>query len=390
RTLSGGLALLSSLLGSGIAKSLTYEQALEQSSPAGVDFDFDFDFTGVESFTTFAAENPAIVAGGVAVFAVPLLVSLLLGKPRAWGVDSARNAYLKLGEDPAAQLLDIRSPGDIGQSGSPDISGLKKKPAAVLYRGEDKPGFLKKLSAKFKEPENTTLFILDKFDGNSELVAELATANGFKAAYAIKDGAEGPRGWKNSNLPWRSPKKGFNLDFRATFEFLDDFEQDLEETLPVALGVAAAAGLGLVAFTEVDVLLQILGSAALVQFVTTKLLFAEDRKKTIQQFEEVLNTKVAPKELVGDIQVIGKALLPSPVTATSKALPAPAAFSGDAKYEESNSAPPSGAAEGVPEASGGNSVHKPGGGSTAAAPVLSPYPNYPDYKPPTSPIPSQP
>lgn len=35
-----------------------------------------------------------------------------------------------------------------------------------------------------------------RFDGNSELVAELVTVNGFKAAYAIKDGAEGQRGWK--------------------------------------------------------------------------------------------------------------------------------------------------------------------------------------------------
>ena len=34
-----------------------------------------------------------------------------------------------------------------------------------------------------------------RFDGNSELVAEMVTANGFKAAYAIKDGAEGNRGW---------------------------------------------------------------------------------------------------------------------------------------------------------------------------------------------------
>ncbi|MDV3201244.1 MAG: hypothetical protein Q8877_03630 [Sweet potato little leaf phytoplasma] len=33
------------------------------------------------------------------------------------------------------------------------------------------------------------------FDRNFELVAELVTANRFKAAYAIKDGAEGPRGW---------------------------------------------------------------------------------------------------------------------------------------------------------------------------------------------------
>jgi hypothetical protein len=34
-----------------------------------------------------------------------------------------------------------------------------------------------------------------RFDGNSELVAELVTANGYKAAFAVKDGAEGRRGW---------------------------------------------------------------------------------------------------------------------------------------------------------------------------------------------------
>lgn len=39
-----------------------------------------------------------------------------------------------------------------------------------------------------------------RFDGNSELVAELVTSNGFKAAYAIKDGAEGSRGWVVSTL----------------------------------------------------------------------------------------------------------------------------------------------------------------------------------------------
>lgn len=39
-----------------------------------------------------------------------------------------------------------------------------------------------------------------RFDGNSELVAELLTLNGFKAAFAIKDGAEGPRGWKVAHL----------------------------------------------------------------------------------------------------------------------------------------------------------------------------------------------
>lgn len=43
---------------------------------------------------------------------------------------------------------------------------------------------------------NVVKFVMEaRFDGNSGLVAELVTVNGFKAAYAIKDGAEGPRGW---------------------------------------------------------------------------------------------------------------------------------------------------------------------------------------------------
>lgn len=84
-----------------------------------------------------------------------------------------------------------------------------------------------------------------RFDGNSELVAELVTVNGFKPAYAIKDGAEGPRGWlvfanpslpctlcviflklsencvpyccqlkfvQKSGLPWTAPKKSLIFD----------------------------------------------------------------------------------------------------------------------------------------------------------------------------------
>ncbi|KAK6141078.1 hypothetical protein DH2020_025190 [Rehmannia glutinosa] len=300
RSFQGGLVLLSSVLNPQISKALTYEEALQQS----VTSNSDIDFSGVlENVINFAAENPVIIGGGLAVVAAPLVVSrLLLGnKSKPWGV-----------------LLDIRSTVDIKQVGAPDIGGLKKKAVAIVYKGEDKPGFLNKLSLKFKEPENTTLFILDKFDGNSELVAELVTANGFKAAYAIKDGAEGSRGWKNSGLPWILPKKASSLNLSN----LTDAFGEASDFVPLTLGVAAAVGLGLLTFTEVETILQVLGSAALVQFVSKKLLFAEDRKQTIQQIEEVLNTKIAAKELVGDIKQIGKAFLPPIVT--SKTLSAPA------------------------------------------------------------------
>lgn len=95
-----------------------------------------------------------------------------------------------------------------------------------------------------------------RFDGNSELVAELATVNGFKAAYAIKDGAEGPRGWmvcnffslpfsfywrihilyeinslseyfmcgfllQSSGLPWLAPSKALSIDFSNIKDAID-------------------------------------------------------------------------------------------------------------------------------------------------------------------------
>ncbi|XP_042481286.1 rhodanese-like domain-containing protein 4, chloroplastic isoform X2 [Macadamia integrifolia] len=343
RNFSGSLVVLSSVFSSGLARALSYEEALEQStgsstSKNGSDFDVGALVDGVVSF---AVENPAIIVGGATILALPLVLSQVLKKPKPWGVESAKNAYAKLAEDVEAQLLDIRSPVEFREVGSPDIRGLKKKPLSIAYNGQDKLGFLKKLSLKFKEPENTTLIILDKFDGSSELVAELVTANGFKAAYAIKDGADGTRGWLESS-----------------------------DTLPVTFGIAVATGLGLLAFTEIETILQVLGSAALLQLVSKKLLFAEDRRETLQQVDEFLNTKVAPKELVGDIKQIGKSLLPAPKEGSPNSEP---------EVEIA-------AADPVPQI---NSVPKPES-VPGLRKSLSPFPSYPDFKPPTSPSPSQP
>ncbi|KAF9587271.1 hypothetical protein IFM89_039518 [Coptis chinensis] len=291
RRINGGLVFLSSVISAGLAKALTYEEVLQQSvSSSSTESSSNIDVGGVvDSVISFGKENPAVIIGGVTILAVPLVLSQIFKKP--WGVESAKKAYEKIGEDADAQLLDIRSSVDFKEVGSPDIRGLKKKAVSVVYKGEDTPGFLKKLSLKFKEPENTTLFILDKFDGNSELVAELVTANGFKAAYAIKDGAEGKRGWMEGSA-----------------------------ALPVALGLVAASGLSLLAFTEVETILQLVGSAVLIQLVGKKFLYAEDRKATLQQLDEFLTTKVAPKELVGEIKQIGKALLSPTVEKTAEGL----------------------------------------------------------------------
>ncbi|KAJ6821917.1 rhodanese-like domain-containing protein 4, chloroplastic [Iris pallida] len=325
RPLTGGLAALSSVfLSNGLSRALTYEEALSQSftssSSDSAGFDIGLFLDGV---LKFGSENPLLIGGGAAALALPVVLSrVLLSEPKPWGVVSAKAAYAKLAEEGDAALLDIRGGRESKEVGSPDLRGLKKKVVAIAYRGEDKPGFLKKLSLRFKDPGSTTLFILDKFDGNSELVAELVTANGFKAAYAIKDGAEGARGWLKSELPWTEPKKGVTFDFGDLQDVIDSTFGENSDGLPVTLGLAVATGLGLFAFTEMETVLQLLGSAAIVQFVTKKLLLAEDRKVTLKQAEEFLNTKIAPKELVDEIKMIGKALLPA--SSSTKSLPSSA------------------------------------------------------------------
>ncbi|XP_015888760.1 rhodanese-like domain-containing protein 4, chloroplastic [Ziziphus jujuba] len=383
----GALVLLSSVLSPGLAKALTYEEALSAGTSAAGDFDGNGVVDGVISFAT---ENPAVVAGGAAILAVPLILFQLLNKPKSWGVESAKSAYAKLGDDPNTQLLDIRAPGESRKVGSPDIRGLGKKPVSIFYKGEDKQGFLKRLSLKFKEPENTTLFILDKFDGNSELVAELVTVNGFKAAYAIKDGAEGPRGWVNSSLPWISPLKA-SLDLSNLTDAISDAIGEGSSGLTVTLGLAAT-GLGFLAFSEIETILQVLGSAAIIQLVSKKLLFAEDRKETIKQVDEFLNTKIAPKELVDEIKQIGVALLPS--SGTSKALPAPTDAS--PKPTTTDNTPQKAEAIAEPKVEAAAEINSVPRAEIKAESLpgfskpLSPYPYYPDFKPPTSPTPSQP
>ncbi|CAL4970219.1 unnamed protein product [Urochloa decumbens] len=411
RGLRWGLALGLSHAGAALAAPLTYEEALRLSTDSGGDEftlalpDLSLPDLGLDGLASFVTENPIVVAASVAAVGLPVLLGLVLGgggASKPYAVVPARAAYQRLLEEPGAQLLDIRPLRDAREAGKPDLSEAKKKVTAVPYNGEDKNGFLKKLALRFKDPENTTLVIIDKFDGSSELVAELVTANGYKAAFAVKDGAEGSRGWKSSNLPWKEPAKGFSLD-------LGELLGDGSDGLPLTIGLAAATGLGVLAYTEIETLLQFLGSAAVVQLVATKFLYAEDRQKTLKQIDEFFNKKVAPKDLVDEIKEIGQALLPLPGEAKSQ----PALEAGTPAAATATAAPAEATTESAPATPTPLSPYtnypdlkppSPPSASSAAvnsAPVeeastesppasprpLSPYPNYPDLKPPSSPSP---
>lgn len=381
------------------ASALTYEEALQQGvSSSPTEAPADLDVNGItDSVFSFAAENSVAIIAGVVLVGLPLVLTRILSNPKTWGTVSAEDAFSKLGDDPEAQLVDIRTLQDIREVGSPDIRSLKKRVAQIVY--EDDESFLQKVSAKFTDPTNTTLYILDKFDENSSRVAKLVAENGFKSAFAIKDGAEGTRGWQISGLPWLLPKSLFAVDFGNLKEALDSAFEDSSGVLPVTVGVAAATGVGLAAFSEIETVLQLLGSAALLQVFVKKLLFAEDRKITLQQIQDFLDTKVAPKELVDELKDIGKALLPktadvatnngavvpSSPQANDSVTPDPAPVSVSSGVEiGGNSAP-------QPEPVKSETVVSNAAVTSTPSPVfLSPYPHYPDFKPPTSPCPSRP
>eukprot|EP00252_Welwitschia_mirabilis_P010894 TRINITY_DN2453_c0_g1_i2.p1 TRINITY_DN2453_c0_g1~~TRINITY_DN2453_c0_g1_i2.p1 ORF type:complete len:363 (-),score=79.13 TRINITY_DN2453_c0_g1_i2:617-1705(-) len=264
------------------AVALTYEEALQQGVSSGTsENSADVDVSSfADSVASFASENAVYIAAAVAAVGLRFLLNKVFFGPKSWGIVSAQEAYSKLEEEPGAQLVDIREQKDVRETGSPDIKALKKKAFQIAYNGEDE-SFLGKVSARFKDPENTTLYILDSFDGDSAKVAQFVSENGFKSAYAIKDGAEGPRGWQNSGLPWVVPRKAFNLDISGLTDALGNAIEDSSGLVPVTVGVAAATGVGVAAASEIETILQLLGSAALVQFFIKKLLFAEVCEKPL-------------------------------------------------------------------------------------------------------------
>lgn len=109
---------------------------------------------------------------------------------------SALDAFLKLREDPNAQLLDIRDAATLKSLPSPNLRILNKNVVQVEYIEEDEDGFLKTVLQSFPDPAKTVLCLLDNSDDDDSLkAAELLFKNGFKEAYAIKGGVRGNKGW---------------------------------------------------------------------------------------------------------------------------------------------------------------------------------------------------
>ncbi|MCL7031638.1 hypothetical protein MKW94_013164 [Papaver nudicaule] len=147
------------------------------------------------SIDDFNNRNPFFVAGCTFIWLVviPLAQEYVLKK---YKFVSAIDAFRKLKDEPNSQLLDIRDNKSVDVLPSPNLKILSKSASQIQFVDGKEEGFVKKVLENFKDPRNTTLYVIDNFDGKSLQVAELLVKNGFKEAYAIKGGIRGKDGWQ--------------------------------------------------------------------------------------------------------------------------------------------------------------------------------------------------
>uniref|UniRef100_A0A3Q7I316 Rhodanese domain-containing protein n=1 Tax=Solanum lycopersicum TaxID=4081 RepID=A0A3Q7I316_SOLLC len=146
------------------------------------------------SIDDFFTKYPFFVAGVTFIWLV--LIPLAEEYLQKFSFISAVDAFAKLRDDPNTQLLDIRDNKSLAYLPSPTLRMLNKSVIQVEFRQGDEDAFLNSVFQKFNDPQNTTLCVIDNFDGNSIKVAELLVKNGLKEAYAIRGGIRGKKGWQ--------------------------------------------------------------------------------------------------------------------------------------------------------------------------------------------------
>ncbi|VFQ61601.1 unnamed protein product [Cuscuta campestris] len=78
---------------------------------------------------------------------------------------SAINAFKKLRNDPNCQMLDIRDKRALAYLDSPNLKILNKKVLQAHFVEGKEDIFVKEVLENFREPESTTVCIIDHFDG---------------------------------------------------------------------------------------------------------------------------------------------------------------------------------------------------------------------------------
>ncbi|DBA91590.1 TPA: hypothetical protein ACH3X1_003201 [Trebouxia sp. C0004] len=294
--------------------------------PSGSGLKIPRDIPSTRGLEDYVSQNPAIIAAGVGVVAVGLVIARLVGRGVNVKKLSAAKAFDLLSSDSDIIFIDLRSKQEINKAGSPDLRSIKKKITSLPYTtglaGDLVEGFPDKLLKLPGLSEDTEILFFDSYGQDAKAVAG-AVREGVKQVYYVADGADGVRGWRASQLPWREPSRGFNfnLDFSGLKGLnLDKVAEDFKSkpTLTKAgLAVGALGAAAVVLFNEVEIVLEVLGVAAAGNFLARKLLFAKDREQTVEQIRDIVDNKIAAGEVGKDLRRVADTLVET-VTETEK------------------------------------------------------------------------
>jgi len=127
-----------------------------------------------------------------------------------------RDVWQALLNDPAAQLVDVRTDAEWNFVGIPDLSQAAKAPALIPWQVfpsmQVNASFVDHLKQAGLEPEHK-IYFLCRSGARSLAAAQAALGAGYAQVFNIIDGFEGPvdgaghrgqmAGWKADGLPWR-------------------------------------------------------------------------------------------------------------------------------------------------------------------------------------------
>jgi rhodanese-related sulfurtransferase len=124
-------------------------------------------------------------------------------------------AYDALANDPDAVLVDVRTRAEWTYVGAPDLSSIGKRVVLLEWQGPDGTvhgGFVDALRDG-GIPEEAAVYFICRSGARSASAAAAATAAGYRSAYNVAHGFEGPpdafrhrgsvAGWKADGLPWQ-------------------------------------------------------------------------------------------------------------------------------------------------------------------------------------------
>jgi rhodanese-related sulfurtransferase len=132
------------------------------------------------------------------------------------GEVDARTAWARLGEEPDAVLIDVRTVPEWRNIGVPDLAQLGKEPRFVEWQQAPEmalnPGFADEVAAAGVTPEQP-VYLICRSGARSAQAAALLTERGYRHCFNVSDGFEGRpdafgrrgtvEGWQAAGLPWR-------------------------------------------------------------------------------------------------------------------------------------------------------------------------------------------